>query len=108
MKPLIRRLANHQHFTDVVPGEKEFDGSEVAEQGFDMAVVEYALQLETIFSCGLRSTRWPATGIRTELNFLHFQSIGAHDVKAVTRRIRPRIAGMKKSQQHATRFQHGP
>ena len=41
-------LADYQHFTDIIPGKKEFDGSEVTEQGFYMAVIEYALQLETI------------------------------------------------------------
>src|SRR5208337_4816981 len=41
-------LAHHQHFSDVIAGEKEFNGSEIAEEILDVAVVEHALQLETI------------------------------------------------------------
>jgi hypothetical protein len=45
--PFPSCLADHQHFTDVIAREEEFDRGEIAEEGFDVAVVEHALQLET-------------------------------------------------------------
>jgi hypothetical protein len=55
-------LADHQHFADVVTGEEEFDGSEIPKQVFDVAVVEYPLQLEAIRDGGVDRSSGPATG----------------------------------------------
>jgi len=40
----MRELPYHQHFPHIIPREEELDGGEVAEEGFDVAVVEDALQ----------------------------------------------------------------
>jgi hypothetical protein len=36
-------LSNHQHFADIIPGEKEFNRSEIVKEVLDMAVIEHAL-----------------------------------------------------------------
>ena len=41
---LVLLLSDHQHFANVVPREKEFDGREVAKQILDVAIVEDPLQ----------------------------------------------------------------
>ena len=43
---LVLLLSDHQHFANVVPREKEFDGREVAKQILDVAIVEDPLQRE--------------------------------------------------------------
>ena len=101
-------LAHHQHFADVVAGEKELDGSEITEKIFDVAVVEHALQLKAIRDGGVHRAGGTAAGFAAQHNFLHLQSIGADDVEPVTGRVWTGIAGMKESQKHATRFQHRP
>ena len=43
---LVLLLSDHQHFADVVPREKEFDGREVAKQILDVTIIEHPLQGE--------------------------------------------------------------
>ena len=48
-----RVLTNDEHFPDVISGEEELDAGEVAEEGFDVAVVEDALQVEAVANGGV-------------------------------------------------------
>src|SRR5262250_1496172 len=41
------QLADDEDFADVVAGEEEFDGAEVAKQSFHVAIIKDALQAET-------------------------------------------------------------
>ena len=80
------------------------------EKIFDVAVVEDALQLETIrcrSSAVARSGR-SATGFLAQHNSCHLQGVSADDVEAVTGRVRTGVAGMEEREQHAPRFQHRP
>src|SRR5580658_6344974 len=88
-------LAHDQHFTNIVAGKKEFDGSEVAEEGLDVAVIEYALQLEAIRDCGVDSSRGAAPRFPAQHNPLHLEGVGADDVEAVARRVRTGIASVE-------------
>jgi hypothetical protein len=47
-------LAHNEHFADIIPGKKEFNGREIAEKIFDMPVVEDPLQFKTIYKGMLR------------------------------------------------------
>src|SRR5579864_9324511 len=100
----IMASADDQHFPDVVAGEEEFDGGEVAEEGFDVAVVEDALQAEAFANGGVNGSRGSASCFAAQDDGLHFQRVFSDDVKAVAGRIWPGILGMKKSQHHSARL----
>jgi hypothetical protein len=81
-------LADDEDFPDVVAPEEELDGSVVAEESFDVAIVEHALQLE------LR----PA---------LKFQGFWIADVVAIVGSVRSRIASVEERQEDAAGFHDG-
>src|SRR5437762_11362404 len=68
---LVLLLSDHQHFADVVPREKEFDGREVAKQILDVAIVEDPLQGE-----GCRRTPVLAV-LPLRVQRVHFEDIAA-------------------------------
>src|SRR5271165_1559347 len=103
-----RTLPHDQHFPHIVAGQEEFDGGEVAEQGFDVAVVEDALQAETLVDGGVDGSSWAAAGLAAQHDGLHFECIFPHDVKAVAGGIRAGVFGVEEGEQHASRPQHGP
>jgi len=49
---VVEALAHDQHFANGIAGQEELDRSEVAEQGFDVAVVEYPLQARRLLLRG--------------------------------------------------------
>src|SRR5579862_2190271 len=93
-------LADDQDFADVVAGQEELDGSKIAEEIFDVSVIEDTLQAELAGGTSLFSV--------TAGDMLHFQSVAAEDVIAVARRIRAGFLGVKESQQHAAGFEQRP
>ena len=103
-----RHLPYDQNFPHVVPREKELDRSKIAEEIFDVTVVEYALQLETIRDRAVHCPGGSAPCFPAKHDRLHFQCILANDMEAVAGRVGARIAGMEESQQHAARLQDRP
>src|SRR4051794_22132890 len=93
-------LADDQDFADVVAGEEEFDVGEIAEEVFDVAVVEYALQAE--FAC-----RASLFSIATS-DVLHLEDVTACDVVAIAWGIRAGFLSVEKGKQHASGFQQRP
>ena len=79
-------LAHDQHFPNIVPGQKEFDGSKIAEKIFDVPVVEHALQLEAIRNGSMHRPGRPPAGFPAQNNFLHLQRVGADNVKTMAGR----------------------
>jgi hypothetical protein len=49
-------LPYDEHFPHVIAGEKEFNGGEIAEEGFDVAVVKDALQAKAVADRGMDSS----------------------------------------------------
>jgi hypothetical protein len=90
------RLADDQDFANVVAGEEEFYGSEIAEKIFYVAIVKNPLQPELARRAAFFSV--------AASNVLHFQNVAAHDVVTVTGRVGARLLGVKKRQQHAARL----
>ncbi len=74
----------------------------------DVAIVEHALQLETVRDGSVDRSGGSATSFAAQHNLLHLEDVGADDVKAVTRRVRTGVAGVEERQQHAARFEHRP
>src|ERR1700746_3004848 len=56
-----RSLAHNQYFANVIAGQKELDGSEIAEEIFDVPVIKDTLQLETVIDGGVHRSSRPAT-----------------------------------------------
>jgi hypothetical protein len=90
------RLTDDQDFANVVAGEEEFYGSEIAEKIFYVAIVKNPLQPELARRAAFFSV--------AASNVLHFQNVAAHDVVTVTGRVGARLLGVKKRQQHAARL----
>ncbi len=84
----MNQLPHHQHFPDIVPSEEELNGGEVAEEGFDVAIVEDALQAETIGDGGVNRARGSAARFPFQNDALHLEHIFFEDVEAVAGRIR--------------------
>lgn len=101
-------LAHYQHFSDIIPGEEEFDRREIAEQRLDMSVIEHALQAEAVCHRSVNRSRGSTPRLAAHDHTLHFERVFIEDVKAIAGRIRPRILGMEKSQHHAARLEHRP
>lgn len=100
--------ADHQNFADVIAGEKELDGSEVAEKVFDVPIVEDALEAESAAQRSMNGAAGPTAHFALHDNGRHLQHIGADDVIAVAGSVRAGVAGVKKSEQHAAGFQDRP
>src|SRR6478609_11191627 len=94
------RLADDQDFANVVAGEEEFYGSEIAEKIFYVAIVEHPLQPELAGRATFSSV--------AASNVLHIQNVAAHDVVTVTRRVGACLLGVKKCQQHAAGLEQRP
>ena len=73
LQSAIAALAHHQHFPDIVASEEEFDGGKVAEEGFDVAVVENALQAEAFANGGVNGACGSAAGFAAQDDGLHFE-----------------------------------
>ena len=65
------KLSDDEHFPDVVPGEEEFYGSEIAEESFDVPVIEHALQPEAFAHGGVHRSRGPAARFPPGSHALH-------------------------------------
>src|SRR5579863_10524154 len=102
------RLADDQHFPDVIAGEEELDGGEIAEESFDVAVVENTLQAEALGDGGMDGAGGSAAGFAASHHALHFKRVFADDVEAEAGRIGARVFRVKESEQHASGFQHRP
>ena len=100
--------AHDQNFPDVIAGEEEFNRGEVAEERFDMAVVEDALQAEALGDGGVNGARGSAAGFAAKHDALHLQRIFADNVKAVAGRVGAGVFGVKEREQHSTRLQYRP
>ena len=75
--------------------------AKIAEEIFDVAVVEYALQAET---CSARALLF----CRRRETMSCISSVSAHDVVAVAGRIRACFLGVKEGQQHAAGLEQRP
>jgi len=74
-----------QNFPDGVAREEELDGSKIAEQVFNIAVIENPLQARNLFASASR-----------QADLLRFQHVGASDVEAVAGRVRASVPGIEK------------
>ena len=90
-------LPDHQHFSHVVARKEEFDRSEIAEEGFDVAVIEDSLQAEAVNNGGVNGSSGPPARFAAHDDALHLQRVFADDVEAVAGRIRPGILCMEES-----------
>src|SRR5258708_3107265 len=86
--------ADDQHFPHVVAGEKEFDRRKIAEQSFDVPVIEHPLQLEPLGDRGMDRTGGTASGFAPQHNPLHLKRVLTDNVEAAAPRIRSRIFGV--------------
>src|ERR1700733_2407325 len=101
-----RPLANDEHFSHVVARQEELDRGEVAEEGFDVAVVEDPLQVEAIANRRVYSACGTPPRLPSQHDRLHLQDIFSNDVKAVAGRIWSSILRVKKRQHHSAWLQH--
>jgi len=103
-----RQLAHDQHFTNAIAGEKELYGSKVTKQIFDVAIIEDALQLKSVGQGGMDSSGRAAASFAAEFDLLHFESVAANNMEAMTGRVWTGIASVEERQQHTAGFQHRP
>src|SRR5713101_6143040 len=73
-------LSHYQHFADVIAGEEKLDGSEIAEEVFDVPVIEHALQAEAAVDGGVGYAGGAFAHFPAGFNVLHLQRIGAHNM----------------------------
>ena len=95
-------LADYQHFANVVAGEKELDGREVAKQILDVTIIEDPLQRK-----GCRRIPMLAM-VPLRVQRVHFEYIGAGNMVAVIWRVGTSLASMKEREQHSARLHHRP
>lgn len=104
----VPKLSDDQYFPDVVPGEEEFYRRKIAEKCFDVPVIKYALQAETVAWGGMDRARRAAPRFPSRNDPLHLQRVFIQNMEPVARRIGPSIFCMEKGQHHSTRLQHRP
>ena len=56
-------LADYEDFPHVVSSEEEFDRGKITEEGFDVAIVEDALQTESIADSSMDGTSRSTAGL---------------------------------------------
>ena len=60
-----------QNFPHIISGQEKFDGGEVAEQGLNVAVIEDALEAESVANCGVNRSSGPAASLAAQHDGLH-------------------------------------
>src|SRR5262249_28441980 len=75
------------HFADIVAAQEELDRGKIAEEIFDVPVVEDALQAESAADCAVHCAGRPAPHFALRNDRLHVENIGGHDVVAIAGRV---------------------
>ena len=73
-----------------------------------MAVVEDALQAETVGNGGMNRARRSATSFTAQHDALHFENVFFDDVEAVAGRVGSGVFGVEEGEQHAAGLEDGP
>ena len=88
-------LSHHQNFSDVIAREEEFNRREIAEEIFNVPVMEDSLQREYLAS---RSARSFLAMIAFCVQGVHLQSVVAGKAVAVARGVGPGFPRVEESQ----------
>ena len=76
-------LADYEDFPHVVAGQEKLDRGEIAEESFNVAIVEDALQAEALADRSMKGSGRSTTGFTAQHDTLHLEHVFIEDVKTI-------------------------